>query len=111
MARTPKINLKSIVDCLHKPIEDAYIETNNNSTNPPGDGATTLPATTLPATSVSGSHGSSSSTSSASHSSGSTKPNAATSKLPNFMSDKVTTIGLILLGLTSATLFGAAPVV
>jgi len=39
------IKLESIIECLHKPLEDAYVETNNNVTNPPGNGATTLPAT------------------------------------------------------------------
>jgi len=34
--------MKSIIYCLHKPLEDAYIETNNNATNPPSNGATTL---------------------------------------------------------------------
>ena len=39
------LKLESIIECLHKPLEDAYVETNDNSTNPPGNGATTLPAT------------------------------------------------------------------
>jgi len=39
------IKLESIIECLHKPLEDAYVETNNNVSNPPGNGATTLPAT------------------------------------------------------------------
>ena len=34
--------MKSIIYCLHKPLEDAYIETNNNDTNPTTYGATTL---------------------------------------------------------------------
>ena len=37
-----EFSLKSIVYCLHKPLEDAYIETNNNVTNPTSFGATTL---------------------------------------------------------------------
>ncbi|KAF8326848.1 uncharacterized protein EI90DRAFT_3127654 [Cantharellus anzutake] len=47
-------NLKSIISCLHKPLEDAYIETNNNTTNPTSDGATTLPASTSSGTTVAG---------------------------------------------------------
>jgi len=38
----PQFTLKSIISCLNKPLSDAYIETNNNSTNPPGKGYTTL---------------------------------------------------------------------
>jgi peptidoglycan/xylan/chitin deacetylase (PgdA/CDA1 family) len=34
--------LEPIISCLQKPLSDAYIETNNNATNPPSDGATTL---------------------------------------------------------------------
>lgn len=32
--RDPQFSLMSIVQCLHKPLEDAYVETNNNQTNP-----------------------------------------------------------------------------
>jgi len=39
------IKLESIIECLHKLLEDAYVETNDNVTNPPGNGATTLLAT------------------------------------------------------------------
>ncbi|KZO90422.1 carbohydrate esterase family 4 protein [Calocera viscosa TUFC12733] len=39
-----------IISCLHKPLGDSYVETNNNQTNPPGAGATTLPATASGAT-------------------------------------------------------------
>jgi hypothetical protein len=38
------IKFQNVIECLHKPIEDAYVETNNNGTNPTGGGATTLPA-------------------------------------------------------------------
>jgi len=31
----PKFNITSIINCLHQPLANAYIETNNNSTNPP----------------------------------------------------------------------------
>ncbi|KDQ10477.1 carbohydrate esterase family 4 protein [Botryobasidium botryosum FD-172 SS1] len=34
--------LKPIISCLNQPLANAYIETNNNSTNPPGKGAATL---------------------------------------------------------------------
>ncbi|EJT97991.1 glycoside hydrolase/deacetylase [Dacryopinax primogenitus] len=34
-----------IIECLHKPLADSYVETNNNQTNPPGQGYTTLSAT------------------------------------------------------------------
>lgn len=32
--RNPQYNLMSIIECLHKPLGDAYVETNNNQTNP-----------------------------------------------------------------------------
>ncbi|KAG8905066.1 chitin deacetylase [Tulasnella sp. 403] len=32
--RNPQFNLMSIIQCQHKPLEDAYVETNNNATNP-----------------------------------------------------------------------------
>lgn len=32
--RNPQYNLLSIIECLHKPLEDAYVETNDNTTNP-----------------------------------------------------------------------------
>lgn len=50
-----EFSLKSIIYCLHKPLEDAYIETNNNVTNPTSFGATTLtPGQTGALTVVSG---------------------------------------------------------
>jgi len=33
--------LEPIISCLNKPLRDAYVETNNNSTNPVGSGAVT----------------------------------------------------------------------
>ena len=35
LARTPKLTLQPIITCLGKPLSDAYIETNDNTTNPP----------------------------------------------------------------------------
>jgi hypothetical protein len=35
LAHQPKFDIKPVVSCLNKPLSDAYIETNNNSTNPP----------------------------------------------------------------------------
>lgn len=40
------IKFSNVVECLHKPLEDSYLETNNNATNPPGNAATTLALTT-----------------------------------------------------------------
>ncbi|KZT58249.1 carbohydrate esterase family 4 protein [Calocera cornea HHB12733] len=45
-----KFNMMPIIECLHKPLSDGYVETNNNQTNPPGAGATTFPATASGAT-------------------------------------------------------------
>lgn len=36
-----KLTLKPIVSCLNKPLSDAYIETNDNSSNPPPVGSGT----------------------------------------------------------------------
>ena len=49
------IKLESVIECLHKPLEDAYVETNNNGTNPPGGGATTLPGSSTGTSKLSGS--------------------------------------------------------
>ena len=35
LARTPKLTLQPVITCVNKPLADAYIETNDNSTNPP----------------------------------------------------------------------------
>ncbi|KDQ10476.1 carbohydrate esterase family 4 protein [Botryobasidium botryosum FD-172 SS1] len=35
-------NIQPIISCLHQPLANSYIETNNNSTNPPGKGGLTL---------------------------------------------------------------------
>lgn len=31
----PPFNITPIIECLHKPLSDAYIETNDNKSNPP----------------------------------------------------------------------------
>ncbi|KAJ8474489.1 hypothetical protein ONZ45_g15932 [Pleurotus djamor] len=44
IARQPQFRIEPVVSCLNKPLSDAYIETNDNSTNPPiggGPGQTT----------------------------------------------------------------------
>lgn len=35
LANQPPLNIQPVVSCLHKPMSDAYIETNDNKTNPP----------------------------------------------------------------------------
>jgi hypothetical protein len=35
LARQPKFNIQPVVNCLHMPLSNAYVETNNNVTNPP----------------------------------------------------------------------------
>lgn len=35
LARTPKLTLQPVISCLSLPLSDAYIETNDNKTNPP----------------------------------------------------------------------------
>lgn len=35
MAHQPSLTIKPVVSCLNKPMSDAYIETNDNTTNPP----------------------------------------------------------------------------
>ena len=37
LAHTPHFNIMPVVQCLNKPLSDAYIETNNNQSNPPPD--------------------------------------------------------------------------
>jgi hypothetical protein len=32
MAHQPKFNIKPVINCLNKPMEDAYVETNHNGT-------------------------------------------------------------------------------
>ncbi|KAK7468661.1 chitin deacetylase [Stygiomarasmius scandens] len=45
LAHQPPFNIQPVVQCLNKPMTDAYIETNDNSTNPPAaSGAVTLSA-------------------------------------------------------------------
>jgi len=35
LARTPKLTLQPVITCLNQPLSNAYVETNDNSTNPP----------------------------------------------------------------------------
>ena len=35
LARNPPLKIMPIISCLNKPMADAYIETNDNTTNPP----------------------------------------------------------------------------
>lgn len=35
LARTPKLTLEPVITCVNQPLSNAYIETNDNSTNPP----------------------------------------------------------------------------
>ncbi len=44
LANQPPLNIQPIVTCLHKPMNDAYIETNDNKTNPPVVSGTCLRA-------------------------------------------------------------------
>ncbi|KZS96178.1 glycoside hydrolase/deacetylase [Sistotremastrum niveocremeum HHB9708] len=39
LAQQPPLTLQPIIECLGKPLSDAYVETNNNSTNPPPSGS------------------------------------------------------------------------
>lgn len=34
LANDPKLNIKPVISCLNKPLSDAYLETNDNATNP-----------------------------------------------------------------------------
>lgn len=34
LAFTPKLNIMPVIQCLNKPFGDAYVETNDNSSNP-----------------------------------------------------------------------------
>ena len=34
LAYTPKLDIKPVISCLNKPMGDAYLETNDNSSNP-----------------------------------------------------------------------------
>jgi len=59
LARQPPLTIQPVINCLSRDLADAYIETNNNSTNPPAfsaavsDGAVTT--TAVPAGSTGGS--------------------------------------------------------
>lgn len=71
-ARNPSYNLMPIITCQKKPLGDAYVETNNNSTNPFSANASPLTGSaaitpTLTGTST-GSSSTSTSTTTSSHS-------------------------------------------
>lgn len=42
LAHQPPFDIKPMVQCLNKPLSDAYIETNDNTTNPIGTFATSM---------------------------------------------------------------------
>jgi len=70
LAHKPPFNIRPVINCLNKDLSDAYIETNDNSTNPPvfsaavSAGALTTTAVPAGATGSSGSGSGSGSTSS-----------------------------------------------
>lgn len=35
LAHVPKFNITPVVNCINLPMSDAYVETNDNATNPP----------------------------------------------------------------------------
>ncbi|KAJ7225877.1 hypothetical protein GGX14DRAFT_422713 [Mycena pura] len=38
LAHQPPFKIQTVIECMHKPLNDAYIETNDNSTNPVASG-------------------------------------------------------------------------
>ncbi|GJE87724.1 carbohydrate esterase-like protein [Phanerochaete sordida] len=46
LAFQPKLDIKPVVECLNKPMQDAYLETNDNSTNPLPTGSNISPTFT-----------------------------------------------------------------
>ena len=42
LAYQPPFNIKSVVECLNMPLSNAYIETNDNATNPPAQSGSSL---------------------------------------------------------------------
>jgi peptidoglycan/xylan/chitin deacetylase (PgdA/CDA1 family) len=44
----PSFDIKPVITCLNKPMQDAYIETNNNQSNPQPANSPSVPATALP---------------------------------------------------------------
>jgi hypothetical protein len=76
-ARNPSFNLMPIITCQHKPLGDAYVETNNNQTNPFSGNANPLSGTAaVTGTMNTGSGSSSTGTASASSSTSTTKSSA-----------------------------------
>lgn len=86
LAQKPALTLQPIIECLGKPLSDAYVETNNNGTNPPPSGSA---GATGVVTLTSGAPGSvqsptaqpASSSSSSSSSSGSTSSNQSSAAM------------------------------
>ncbi|PSR80727.1 hypothetical protein PHLCEN_2v6643 [Hermanssonia centrifuga] len=72
LANKPSFNIKPVISCLNKPLSDAYLETNDNSSNPLPSGTNAAPGTF-----TSGAPGSSEATGSASNNGSSTKNNGA----------------------------------
>jgi hypothetical protein len=84
LARSPKLTIKPVVQCLNKPIEYAYVETNNNDTNPPpvASAASSTPSNGAPSSTKSRSPGSSGASGSAgSSNSGASGSSSAASKV------------------------------
>jgi len=65
LARRPAFNIVPVISCLNMPISNAYIETNDNSTNPPPINSATTIHTTATATAGPGSGSGSSSSATA----------------------------------------------
>jgi hypothetical protein len=95
LARSPKLTIKPVVQCLNKPIEYAYVETNNNDTNPPpvasaasstlSNGASSTKSRSTGSSGATGSTGSSNSGSSGSSSAASKVALLAPGALPAFV--------------------------
>ncbi|OBZ79077.1 Chitin deacetylase [Grifola frondosa] len=78
LAHQPQFNIKPVIECLNLPLSDAYVETNDNATNPPllGSNAT-----------ASGSAGSAQGTGSSA--AGNSKSGAVGIMVPNFITAAV----------------------
>ena len=55
LAHQPPFKIEPIVQCLNKPLQDSYVETNDNSSNPVGGGNGTSSAASAGASGSSGS--------------------------------------------------------
>jgi len=73
LANNPKFDIKPVINCMKKPISDAYLETNDNSSNPlPSGTASNVPFS-------SGAPGSAQASGGANGSGGAQKPSSAAS--------------------------------